>query len=88
MAIAVEDLGVDRFFGGAKFNKLLKSLCSMSINHAQFNVVRKEDLINAQNDPDGYRNLTIRVAGYTAYFTELSGDLQDEIIARTSYEEA
>ena len=69
----------------AKFNALLKSFCEMSINHVQFNVVRREDLINAQKDPDAYRSLTIRVAGYTAYFTELADDLQDEIIARTSY---
>ena len=33
-----------------------------------------------------YRGLTVRVAGYTAYFTELARDLQDEIIARTTYE--
>ena len=57
----------------------------MSINHVQFNVVSREDLINAQREPDAYRALTIRVAGYTAYFTELAEDLQDEIIARTSY---
>lgn len=69
----------------AKFNALLKSFCEMSINHVQFNVVSREDLINAQREPDAYRALTIRVAGYTAYFTELAEDLQDEIIARTSY---
>jgi formate C-acetyltransferase len=51
----------------------------------QFNVVRKEDLINAKQNPEAYRGLTVRVAGYTAYFTELASDLQDEIIARTSY---
>jgi pyruvate-formate lyase len=50
--------------------------------------VTREDLIAAQKDPDKYRNLTIRVAGYTAYFTELAEDLQNEIIARTSYEDS
>jgi formate C-acetyltransferase len=68
-----------------KFNALLRSFCQMSINHVQFNVVRREDLLKAQKNPDAYRGLTIRVAGYTAYFTELAEDLQDEIIARTSY---
>jgi formate C-acetyltransferase len=68
-----------------KFNALLRSFCRMSINHVQFNVVRKEDLLNAQENPDAYRGLTIRVAGYTAYFTELDEDLQNEIIARTSH---
>ena len=43
-------------------------------------------MIAAKADPDRYRSLTIRVAGYTAYFTELAGDLQDEIIARTTHE--
>ena len=46
----------------------------------------KEDLLNAKANPDQYRSLTVRVAGYTAYFTELAGELQDEIIARTSYD--
>lgn len=49
-------------------------------------MVRKEDLLAAKENPDQYRSLTVRVAGYTAYFTELAGELQDEIIARTSYE--
>jgi pyruvate-formate lyase len=68
-----------------KLNAFLRSFCRMSINHVQFNVVRREDLLKAQKDPDAYRGLTIRVAGYTAYFTELAGDLQNEIIARTSH---
>ena len=46
---------------------------------------RKEDLLAAKADPDSWRGLTVRVAGYTAYFTELANDLQDEIIARTSH---
>lgn len=68
-----------------KFNALLRSVCEMSINHVQFNVVKREDLLKARENPDAYRGLTIRVAGYTAYFTELACDLQDEIIARTTY---
>ena len=53
--------------------------------YIQFNVVNKEDLLAAKKNPEQYRNLTVRVAGYTAYFVELAGELQDEIIARTSY---
>jgi formate C-acetyltransferase len=67
---------------------MLRGFVKLRINHAQFNVVTREDLIAAQKDPDKYRNLTIRVAGYTAYFTELAEDLQNEIIARTSYEDS
>ena len=43
--------------------------------------------LNYQKEPEKYGGLTVRVAGYTAYFTELASDLQDEIIARTSYGE-
>ncbi|MFW9827171.1 MAG: glycyl radical protein [Candidatus Thorarchaeota archaeon] len=51
----------------------------------QFNVVGKETLCEAQNNPDDYRGLVVRVAGYSVYFTELSKNAQDEIIARTEY---
>ena len=51
----------------------------------QFNVVGKEALCDAQLNPDNYRGLVVRVAGYSVYFTELSKDAQDEIIARTEY---
>jgi len=74
--------------GAKSFSAMLRAFVGLHINHVQFNVVRKEDLLAAQKDPDSYRNLTIRVAGYTAYFTELASDLQNEIIARTCFEEA
>jgi len=51
----------------------------------QFNVVGKEVLCNAQKNPDGYRGLVVRIAGYSVYFTELSKSAQDEIIERTEY---
>lgn len=70
-----------------KFVQLLKSFVRLKIHHVQFNVVRKEDLEAAQRDPESYRGFTVRVAGYTAYFTDLASDLQDEIIARTAYGE-
>lgn len=68
-----------------KFAKFLRSFVDLEIPHIQFNVVRKEDLIAAKKNPEQYRGLTVRVAGYTAYFTELADELQNEIIARTSY---
>jgi formate C-acetyltransferase len=73
--------------GIAKFASFLRTFVRLRINHVQFNVVRKEDLLAAKADPEAWRSLTVRVAGYTAYFTELANDLQDEIIARTSYGE-
>ncbi|MFX1322816.1 MAG: glycyl radical protein [Promethearchaeota archaeon] len=51
----------------------------------QFNVVGKDTLCDAQKDPNQYRGLVVRVAGYSVYFTELSKLAQDEIIARTEY---
>ncbi|MCI8576515.1 MAG: formate C-acetyltransferase/glycerol dehydratase family glycyl radical enzyme [Lachnospiraceae bacterium] len=70
-----------------KFALFLRSFVDLEIPHIQFNVVRREDLLDAQKHPDQYRSLTVRVAGYTAYFTELAGELQNEIIARTAYED-
>jgi formate C-acetyltransferase len=73
------DEGID------KFVSLISAFIKLEIIHVQFNVVNREDLLAAQQNPELYRSLTIRVAGYTAYFTELAKDLQSEIIARTSY---
>lgn len=70
-------------FGIAQMMALLKSLCSLGVYHVQFNVVDQAKLIAAQKHPEEYRGLLVRVAGYTAYFTELGKDVQDEIIART-----
>lgn len=70
-----------------KFTSLLKTFISLPVHHVQFNVITSEELIKAKADPESYRGLTIRVAGYTAYFTELAEDLQDEIIKRTTHGE-
>lgn len=68
----------------SKFTALLKAFISLPVHHIQFNVVTADELHKAKADPDSYRGLTIRVAGYTAYFTELAPELQDEIIQRTT----
>ena len=62
---------------------LLKSMCSLGVYHVQFNVIDQKKLIEAQKHPEAYKGLLVRVAGYTAYFTELGKDVQDEIIGRT-----
>lgn len=72
--------------GRLKFENFLRAFVALQVPHIQFNVVRKEDLIDAKIHPECHRSLTIRVAGYTAYFVELAGKLQDEIIERTTYE--
>jgi len=69
-----------------KFSLFLKCFIRLPVHHIQFNVVTADELIKAREDPQSYRGLTIRVAGYTAFFTELASDLQDEIIKRTTQE--
>ena len=66
----------------------LKSMCALGVFHVQFNVVDKDVLLDAQKHPENYKGLLIRVAGYTAYFVELGKEVQDDIIARTSYSSA
>lgn len=68
-----------------KFVTLLRGFCELTIPHVQFNVVSGATLRDAQLNPEDYRHLVVRVAGYSAYFTELDRDLQDEIIRRTEF---
>ncbi len=63
---------------------LLKSMCDLGVYHIQINVVSRETLLEAQKHPEKYRNLMVRVAGYSAYFVELEKAVQDEIISRTT----
>jgi pyruvate formate-lyase/glycerol dehydratase family glycyl radical enzyme len=53
--------------------------------HVQYNIVSRETLLAAKRDPGKYRDLIVRVAGYSAFFTTLSPDTQDDIIARTEH---
>ncbi len=69
--------------GMASMMNLLKTLCTLDVYHAQFNVIDKETLLAAQKNPEKYKHLLIRVAGYTAFFVELGREVQDEIIGRT-----
>jgi formate C-acetyltransferase len=64
---------------------LIKSFFTLGGYHVQFNVVTGETLRAAQADPDQYRGLLVRVAGYSAYFTDLCKEMQDDIIARTEH---
>ena len=51
--------------------------------HVQFNVITRETLLDAQKNPEKYKTLVVRVAGYSALFTTLSKSLQEDIISRT-----
>ncbi len=69
--------------GLESFVSLVRGYFDQKGSHVQFNVVSRETLIDAQKNPDKYRNLVVRVAGYSAMFTTLSKSLQDDIINRT-----
>ncbi|KPJ73934.1 MAG: formate acetyltransferase [Planctomycetes bacterium DG_20] len=62
---------------------LVRSYFSLDGHHVQFNVVDGDTLRAAQEDPEAYRNLIVRVAGYSDYFVDVGRALQDEIISRT-----
>jgi len=72
--------------GIEKVASLIRSYFKMDGHHIQFNVVTAETLRQAQKEPEKYRDLIVRVAGYSDYFNDLGKDLQDEIIRRTEHE--
>ena len=65
------------------FVALVRGYFDQKGSHMQFNVVSRETLIEAQKNPEKYKGLVVRVAGYSALFTTLSKSLQDDIISRT-----
>ncbi len=69
--------------GLSKFVALIRSYFDQKGMHVQFNVVTKETLLDAQQNPEKYKTLVVRVAGYSALFTTLSRSLQNDIINRT-----
>ncbi len=68
-----------------KWAAMIRAYFKMDAHHVQFNVVTAETLRKAQANPEQYRNLIVRVAGYSDYFCDLSRELQDEIIQRTEH---
>jgi len=72
--------------GTEKLIQLIEAWRDLKLWHVQFNVLNQETLLKARSNPENYRNLLVRIAGYSAYFTELTKDLQDDIIARTNHE--
>jgi trans-4-hydroxy-L-proline dehydratase len=66
--------------------QLIRTHFSLDSHHIQFNVVDVETLKKAKADPENYRDLIVRVAGYSDYFCDLSEALQEEIIGRTEHQ--
>ncbi len=73
--------------GITKLCALVRSYFKMDGHHVQFNVVRADKLREAQSQPENFRDLIVRVAGYSDYFCDLSLELQNEIITRTEHAE-
>jgi len=71
--------------GLGKLGSLIRTYFKLDGHHIQFNVISSEMLRDAQKHPERYRNLIIRVAGYSDYFVDLSAELQNEIIKRTEH---
>ena len=69
--------------GREKILHLIRAYFKMDGHHIQFNVVDAETLKQAQKEPENYKDLIVRVAGYSDYFVNLGEDLQNEIIFRT-----
>lgn len=76
------------FFNGevalSNLTALIRTYFRLNGHHIQFNVVNASTLRNAQKHPEMYRDLIVRVAGYSDYFNDLGSDLQEEIILRTA----
>jgi len=68
-----------------KFSQFLRGFVRLRVMHVQFNVVSADTLREAKRNPEAFRGLVVRVAGYSAYFVELNESLQDDIIARTEH---
>ena len=72
--------------GTRKIINLIRTWCDLKLWHLQFNIINRQTLLDAQKTPDNYRSLLVRIAGYSAYFCDLSRDLQDDVINRTEHE--
>ena len=70
----------------SKLGKLVRGYFALDGHHIQFNVVTAETLKKAQANPEQYRDLIVRVAGYSDYFNDLGVELQNEIIRRTEHD--
>ncbi len=76
---------VEGMEGKARLSSFLKTFLDLNVFHVQFNVVNHEILRCAQKRPEDYKSLLVRVAGYSAYFVELSTDIQEDILSRTPH---
>ena len=79
----LDPTSVEGDLGLKRISQIIRTFVDLNIYHIQFNVVSSEVLRCAQEKPEDYKSLIVRVAGYSAYFTELCREMQDDIIHRT-----
>ncbi|MDK9605542.1 formate C-acetyltransferase [Lelliottia wanjuensis] len=72
--------------GLQKLADFLRAFTQLKLQHVQFNVVNADTLREAQQRPQDFAGLVVRVAGYSAFFVELSKEIQDDIIRRTAHQ--
>ena len=73
--------------GTEKLVQFIRTWCDLKLWHLQFNVMNRSTLIAAQKDPSNYRNLLVRIAGYSSFFCDMSRELQNDVIERTEHDE-
>ena len=84
--IKMSPAGVEGESGTQRLAAFIRAWRDLRLWHLQFNIINQETLLDAQKNPELYRGLLVRVAGYSAYFVQLSPSLQDDIIRRTGHE--
>ena len=77
---------VDSPRGRSKLGEMIQAFFSLGAFHVQFNTLSTETLLEAEKHPENYRDLLVRVAGYSTQFVNLSRSMQDAIIARNAHE--
>lgn len=78
-----DPVSVRKNSGLRRFVALIDQYFANGGSQLQFNVVSKKTLLEAQKNPEKFSDLLVRVAGYSAFFTQLSADVQQDIIERT-----
>ena len=81
--LRIHPSALSREDGRAKLRDLTKAYMDEGGMEVQYNVVSTDDMRKAQENPDAYHDLVVRIAGYSAYFVELGRDQQDDLISRT-----
>ena len=86
MNLKLSPNAVKGYQGTKNLLELIRSYMRRGGFHVQFNVVDSDTLRKAQKEPTQYRDLMVRVAGFTQYWCEIGKSIQDEVIYRTEYE--